>query len=222
MQPFVIFPMVNDANMLMSTFVFKDTYIALSLANAIMLPEDKKIFRGKHDVVAIAMVTQSMIWRIANIGRQHCQVVTLISQLNEQVVSKEKKVHMKVTDLVVATKSAAAKRTRTEAEQTENIEKLHLPAKEKMTTVEALCKVAEKDLRKVRAQITEVQQTTTDAFKKGEKLTTNYYVDKVQRFENRGFKHGWTKALAVAKVTLDVPIPFKMKALKFLTLTPSS
>ncbi|CAL5411460.1 unnamed protein product [Camellia sinensis] len=91
-----------------------------------------------------------------------------------------------------------------------------------MTTIEASCKVAEKDLRKVRAQITEVQQAATDAFKKGEKLTMNYYTDKVQRFENRGFKHGWTKALAVAKVTLDVPIPFKMKALKFLTLTASS
>ncbi|GMP47782.1 hypothetical protein CsSME_00015365 [Camellia sinensis var. sinensis] len=49
----------------------------------------------------------------------------------------------------------------------------------------------------------------SSAFDAGKKSAFDEYVGEVPKFENRGFKHGWLKALAAADVTLATPIPYE-------------
>ena len=46
-------------------------------------------------------------------------------------------------------------------------------------------------------------------FEAGKNAGLAEYLDQVPKFENRGFKHGWHKALAAAKVSLIMPIPYE-------------
>ena len=57
----------------------------------------------------------------------------------------------------------------------------------------------------------EAQSVASKAFKEGEKAVIEKYANKALKFKDRGFKHGWRKALAGAQVSLDVPIPFEQE-----------
>ncbi|GMP33835.1 hypothetical protein CsSME_00006976 [Camellia sinensis var. sinensis] len=56
-----------------------------------------------------------------------------------------------------------------------------------------------------------MQSTASKAFEKGEKAEIEKYADEAWKFENRGFKHGWLKAIIATQVSLDVLIPFERK-----------
>ncbi|GMP24769.1 hypothetical protein CsSME_00001923 [Camellia sinensis var. sinensis] len=58
------------------------------------------------------------------------------------------------------------------------------------------------------------------AFDGGHLNAKEMYADEVLKFNNRGFKHGWLKALEAAKVTLDQPIPYKQLEVEPLELDP--
>ncbi|GMP48055.1 hypothetical protein CsSME_00015549 [Camellia sinensis var. sinensis] len=58
------------------------------------------------------------------------------------------------------------------------------------------------------------------AFEAGLLKAKELYADKALKFENRGFKHGWMKALVAAKVTMDQAIPYEQQEVEPLELDP--
>ena len=55
----------------------------------------------------------------------------------------------------------------------------------------------------------DVKAAASKVFEAGKDAGLAEYVDQVPRFENRGFKHGWHKALAAAGVSLTMPVPYE-------------
>ncbi|KAF5933772.1 hypothetical protein HYC85_029943 [Camellia sinensis] len=50
---------------------------------------------------------------------------------------------------------------------------------------------------------------SSKVFEAGKNAGLVEYVDQVPKFENRGFKHGWHKALAAANASLIMLIPYE-------------
>lgn len=73
---------------------------------------------------------------------------------------------------------------------------------------EALAK-AEVQLAELKAAKEKADSEVSAAFEAGKSAAFTEYVDEVPKFENRGFKHGWLKALAATGVTLALPIPYE-------------
>ncbi|GMP66443.1 hypothetical protein CsSME_00026819 [Camellia sinensis var. sinensis] len=73
---------------------------------------------------------------------------------------------------------------------------------------EALAK-AEVQLAELKAAKEKADSEVSAAFEAGKSTAFTEYVDEVPKFENRGFKHGWLKALATTGVTLALPIPYE-------------
>lgn len=61
---------------------------------------------------------------------------------------------------------------------------------------------------------------TSKAFQAGKDAALESYVEEVLKFENRGFKHGWVKALTAANVTLAQPIPYEKVDVELLASDP--
>ena len=84
-----------------------------------------------------------------------------------------------------------------------------------MNASEELLKLAKEALTKLEAELAKLKAAklktnfkASEAFKVGQNDALKTYVDEVPKFENRGLKHGWLKALAAAGVTLDMSIPY--------------
>ncbi|KAF5932169.1 hypothetical protein HYC85_028340 [Camellia sinensis] len=65
------------------------------------------------------------------------------------------------------------------------------------------------ELAELKAAKEKAESEAFAAFEAGKGASFKEYVDEVPRFENRGFKHGWLKALGAAGVTLALPIPYE-------------
>ena len=73
---------------------------------------------------------------------------------------------------------------------------------------EALAK-AEAELKELKAAKEKPKSEVSMALEARRSAAFEEYEDEVPKFENRGFKHGWLKALAAAGVTLALPIPYE-------------
>ncbi|GMP96710.1 hypothetical protein CsSME_00045233 [Camellia sinensis var. sinensis] len=73
---------------------------------------------------------------------------------------------------------------------------------------EALAKV-EAELKELKAAKEKTESEVSMVLEVGKSTAFKEYVDEVPKFENRGFKHGWLKALPAIGATLAVPIPYE-------------
>ena len=89
-------------------------------------------------------------------------------------------------------------------------------AEERANASKNALKLAREAIAKLEADLEESKKAKevadSEAFKAyeaGQSDALASYVEEVPKFENRGFKHGWLKALAAANVTLAMPIPYE-------------
>ena len=100
-------------------------------------------------------------------------------------------------------RARAADQYRSEAEDRANVSNKSLRlAEEALTRMEI-------ELLELKAAKEKAKSEASAAFEAGKGAAFKEYVDEVPRFENRGFKHGWLKALGAAGVTLALPIPYE-------------
>ena len=83
-----------------------------------------------------------------------------------------------------------------------------MDAEERASASENALKLAREAISKLEADLDESKKVkeaadlkASKAFEAGISASFAEYVDEVPKFENRGFKHGWLKALAAADVT---------------------
>ncbi|GMP42764.1 hypothetical protein CsSME_00012395 [Camellia sinensis var. sinensis] len=107
-------------------------------------------------------------------------------------------------------------RAEVEKERARIAEQLRSDAESRTNASEELLKLAKEVLAEVEVQLGELKAAkekadseASTAFDVGKSAAYTEYVDEVPKFENRGFKHGWLKALAAAGVTLALPIPYE-------------
>ncbi|KAF5950817.1 hypothetical protein HYC85_012810 [Camellia sinensis] len=96
-----------------------------------------------------------------------------------------------------------------------HVNMLRRVAEERVNLSDVALKMTKEEMEKLKADletakktVAEAQSTASKTFDNEEMSGIEKYVDKALKFENMGFKHCF-KALAVAKVTLEMPIPFK-------------
>ncbi|GMP61979.1 hypothetical protein CsSME_00024252 [Camellia sinensis var. sinensis] len=73
---------------------------------------------------------------------------------------------------------------------------------------EALAK-AEAELKELKAAKERAESEVSTALEAGKSAAFKKYIDEVPKFENRGFKHRWLKALAAVGATSAMPIPYE-------------
>ena len=67
----------------------------------------------------------------------------------------------------------------------------------------------ETELAELKAAKEKAESEASAAFEAGKGAAFEEYVDEVPKFDNRGFKHGWLKALDAVGVTLALLIPYE-------------
>ncbi|CAL5374550.1 unnamed protein product [Camellia sinensis] len=118
-------------------------------------------------------------------------------------------------------------RAEAEEERARSAEQLRSDAESKANASEESLKLAKEALAEVKVQLEELKAAkekadseASTAFEAGKSAAYTEYVDEVPKFENRGFKHGWLKALAAAGVTLALPIPYEQVDIEPLESDP--
>ena len=148
------------------------------------------------------------IGRIADVGRRHLDAVKQISHLRKQVEDQRKRAE----DEFLRAKQEAS-RAEDEVERARHADKLRAESEKKADNMEAALGLSQKAVARLEAELAETKAAKEIAdskrFEAGKEAGLAEYVDQVSRFENRGFKHGWHKALAAAGVSLNMPIPYE-------------
>ena len=109
-----------------------------------------------------------------------------------------------------------ASRAEAEVERARSADQLRSDAEKKADASEDALTLAQKEISRLEAELAEMKaaKETADSesskvFEVGKNAGLAEYVDQVPKFENRGFKHGWHKALAAANASLIMPIPYE-------------
>ncbi|GMQ09411.1 hypothetical protein CsSME_00052800 [Camellia sinensis var. sinensis] len=226
--PFIIQPKIKNTPISVDASALKNPVVVLSVASSISLPVDRAVFRAEPDVVLIALAAQSAVLaagRIVEISRQHYDVVEQIGSLKVEIETEKNKAKEALAELAVASLRADFEAKKAEEEQAKadaEEEKakcsdlLRVAAKERASVSEEALKLAKKAIAKLEADLEESRKAkeivdfeVSKAFNAGEVAALEKYVEKVPKFENRGCKQGWLKALAVANVVLEQPISYK-------------
>ncbi|GMP44896.1 hypothetical protein CsSME_00013636 [Camellia sinensis var. sinensis] len=199
--------------------------MALSLAASVSLPADKATFWAEPDLVAMALTAQSTfltVGRIAEIGSPQHDAIERIGHLKSEVDGERSRAEFEVARVTME-----STRAKTEAERARSADQLRSIAKGRANVSEESLKLAKEAIAKLEAELEESKKAkeiadseASKAFEAGKSATIENYVEKVPKFENRGFKHGWLKALAVAGVTLAMPIPYEQVDVKPLESDP--
>ena len=107
-------------------------------------------------------------------------------------------------------------RAEAEKERARTADQLRSEAEDRANASEESLKLAQEALSKAEAELEELkvakkkaESEVSTALEAGKSAALKEYIDEVPKFENRGFKHGWLKALDTAGVTLDLPIPYE-------------
>ncbi|GMP32323.1 hypothetical protein CsSME_00006132 [Camellia sinensis var. sinensis] len=212
--PFVIQPKIKNTPISCDASVIKDPAVALSLAKFVSLLADKAAFRAELDLVAIGLAAQLALlvytWTlIADMGHHYHDTVELIGRLQMKVEGQRSRVQ------------SEGARAEAETERAPNAEELRSVTEKRADASDDALKLAQEAISKLEAGLEEMKaaKETADlkvssAFDAGRKSVFDEYVDEVPKFENRGFKHGWLKALAAANVSLAMPIPYEQVDVK--------
>ncbi|GMP69049.1 hypothetical protein CsSME_00028448 [Camellia sinensis var. sinensis] len=137
-------------------------------------------------------------------GRRYHDAIVLIGCLQAEVEGQRSRAQ---------TEGARAE---AEMERARNAEELRSGTEKRANASDNALKLAQEVISKLEVGLEEMKtaKETADlkavsAFDAGKKFAFDEYGDEVPKFENRGFKHGWLKALAAADVTLAMPIPYE-------------
>ncbi|GMP65759.1 hypothetical protein CsSME_00026425 [Camellia sinensis var. sinensis] len=219
-------PIASDASAL------KDPVVALSMASSISLPVDRAIFWAKPDLMLIALAAQSAlltVGRIAEIGRCQHDAIEQIGFLKVEIENEKSKgvVASQRADSEASQVVEERARTDSEVEKTRNSDQLRLATEEREKVSEDALRLAKEVIAKLEANLEEsrnekeiANSEISKAFQAGKDAALENYVEEVPEFENRGFKHGWLKALTAANVTLAQPIPYEQVDVEPLASNP--
>ncbi|KAF5933541.1 hypothetical protein HYC85_029712 [Camellia sinensis] len=212
--PFIVRQKIKDTPISSDASAIEDPAVALSLAASISLPADTAAFRAVSDVMVVALSTQSVlltVGRIADLGRRLHDALGRIDRLQTEADGQKSRAEFEVMRAAMESARAEA-----EEERARSAEQLRSDAESRANTSEESVKLAKEALAKVKVQLEELKAAkekadseASAAFEAGKSAAYTEYVDEVPKFENRGFKHGWLKALATAGVTLALPIPYE-------------
>ncbi|GMP71664.1 hypothetical protein CsSME_00029985 [Camellia sinensis var. sinensis] len=200
--PFIIQPRIKNVPVASDASTVKDVAMALSLASSISLPVDRATFRAEPDLLSIAMALNRRYWymilavgRIAEIGRHQNDGIEQIGFLTTKVENEKGK--------------AAEASLRAESEATKVAEE-RARADERANASEEALKLANETIAKLEANLEESKRAMANpeseiskSFQAGKDMALENYVEEVPKFENRGFKHGWLKALAAANMVSE-------------------
>ncbi|GMP47625.1 hypothetical protein CsSME_00015287 [Camellia sinensis var. sinensis] len=202
------------------------------MASSISLPVDRVTFRAEPDLMLIALAAQSAlstVGRIAEVGRCQHDATEQIGFLKAKIDHEKNKVGVASQRADYEAAQAAKERARADskAERARNFDQLRLAAKERAKVSEDALKLAQEVIAKLEADLEKLKKAkeiadseTSKAFQAGKNATLESYVEEVPKFENRGFKHGWVKALTAANVTLAQPIPYEQVDVEPLVSNP--
>ncbi|CAL5345055.1 unnamed protein product [Camellia sinensis] len=165
-------------------------------------------------MVAIVLAAQSAlltVGRIAEMGRRHHDAVEQLGRLQTEVEGQRSRAEFEA--LRVKMKSARAE---AEMERARIADQLRSATEKRADASDDALKLAKEAISKLEAELEEIKKgkEATDleastAFEVRKSAAFAEYVDKVPKFENREFKHGWLKALVATDVTLAMPIPYE-------------
>ncbi|XP_028102798.1 uncharacterized protein LOC114302039 [Camellia sinensis] len=212
--PFVVQPKIKDTPISSDAFAMKNPTVALSLAASVSLPADKATFREEPDLVAIAFVAQSALLTVGRIAELGCRQRDAIERIGRLEFEAEGERRRAKFEAMRATMECA--RVEAENERVRTADQLKSEAEDRANASEESLKLAQEALSKAEAELEELkaakekaESVASTALEAGKSAALKEYVDEVPKFENRGFKHGWFKALAAAGVTLALPIPYE-------------
>ncbi|XP_028095422.1 uncharacterized protein LOC114295400 [Camellia sinensis] len=167
----------------------------------------KERAKASEDALKLAKET---VGRIVEIGRCQHDAIEQISFLKVEIDNEKNKAVVASQMADSEASQAAEERTRADSkvERARNSDQLRLAAKERAKASEDALKLAKEVIAKVEADLEESKKAKeianskiSKAFQVGKDAALDNYVEEVPKFENRGFKHGWLKALTAVNVT---------------------
>ncbi|GMP72677.1 hypothetical protein CsSME_00030617 [Camellia sinensis var. sinensis] len=200
---FIIQPRIKSVLVVSDASAVKDVAVALSLASSISLPVDRATFRAKPDLLSIALAAQSAI---------------LISFLTAKVENEKGKAAEASLRAESEAMKAVKERARADAkvDKAKSSNQLRLAAEERENASEEALKLANETVAKLEADLEDskttmanVESEISKSLQAGKDAALENYVEEVPRFKNRGFKHGWLKALTAANVVSEQLIPYE-------------
>ncbi|GMP79111.1 hypothetical protein CsSME_00034780 [Camellia sinensis var. sinensis] len=219
--PFIIQPRIKNMPVASYESAIRDPAVALSLASSISLPIHRATFRTEADLLAITLAAESAILaaeRIAEIGRRQHDAIKQIGFLTAEVKNEKGKVakaSLRAESKAMKTTAERAK-TDAEADKAKTTDELRLATMERANANEEALKLANATIAKLEADLEESKRAMKNAeseisksFQAGKNAALENYVEEVPKFENKGFKHGWLKALAAANVVSEQLIPYE-------------
>ena len=151
------------------------------------------------------------VGRIVELGRRQRDAIERIGRLKFEAESERSKAEFEAMRAAMESARAEA-----ENERARTTDQLRSEAEDRANTSQELLKLAQEALSKAEAELEELkaakekaESVASTALEAGKSAALKEYVDEVPKLENRGFKHGWLKALAAAGVTLALPIPYE-------------
>ncbi|XP_028086003.1 uncharacterized protein LOC114286980 [Camellia sinensis] len=176
-------------------------------------------------------VTEFRAGRIVEIGRRQHDAIKQIDFLTTKLEKKKGR----AAEASFRAESEAAKvaeeRARADAGANEAriAVTLKMATEEKTKANEETLRLANEMIAKLEADLEESRRAKANAeswlsesFQASKNVALVDYVEEVLKFENRGFKHGWLKALAAANVTSEQSIPYEQVDIKPLESDPEN
>lgn len=167
--------------------------------------------------------------KITEIGRRHYDVIEQIGLLKSELKTEKGKAEEASLRVESEVGKAAEEQARAKAEEEKAkcSDQLRQAAEERANASEDALKLAKEVIVKLEVDLVESKKAKeiadseiSKAFQAGENAALEKYVEEVPKFENRDFKHGWLKALAIANVTLEQPIPYEQLEVEPLESNP--
>ncbi|XP_028066919.1 nucleolar and coiled-body phosphoprotein 1-like [Camellia sinensis] len=132
-----------------------------------------------------------------------------------------------LTDFEASKAAEELARADSKAESARNSDQLRLAIEERAKASEDALKLAKEVIAKLEANLEESRKAKEIAdseiskvFQAGKDAALENYVEEVPKFENRGFKHSWLKALTAANMTLAQLIPYEQVDVEPLESNP--
>ncbi|XP_028119758.1 caldesmon-like [Camellia sinensis] len=212
--PFVVQSKIKNMSISSDASAVKDPVVALSLASSVLLPADKTAFCSESDVLAIALAAQTAlltVGKIVEIGRRQHDAVEEIGRLRSEVEGERSRANFEAARAMMKSARAEA-----EMERAKKAEEQRLVAEQRASASDEALKSAQEVIGKLENELEELKKAkekadseTSKAYEAGQDAALESYAEEAPKFENRGFKHGWLKALVAANVTLAMPIPYE-------------
>ena len=149
------------------------------------------------------------VGRLAELGHRQHDAIERIGRLKSKAEGERSKAEFEAARATMESARAEAENARPRtADQLSSEAEGRANASEESLKLVKEAKV-EAELEELKKAKEKANSEAFAAFEAGKSATLENYVEDVPKFENQGFKHGRRKALAAARVTLVMPIPYE-------------